>query len=405
MTGRTDICCLRIGTSFEAKRWLSLDPCGLFCITISLAVHVFALIVISHFLIEESLLSTSLYFGLYCPVAFMALWSLFAAWTTDPGAVPLGARPLTTVKRAGENKKQRSIRRCAKCNDNYKPPRAHHDSVTGRCIVKMDHYCPWVCNAVGALNHKFFVLFIGYTLLTSLISIILIVIRFFYCNYIHVDYPTIIPNFAPEDEATWNPTDGLNDQTRVLIESNESECSNLYDYYLVIVLGVVSFSFMMFTCCMLFEQVEAIESNQGKIARMKMKIGQGGTELERVTYEFNEMFGGKTSHATWHWFVPLQVNFPENMRKVILGYEWDPTFDEVYHEDDLVSAVVGDGIIENRTDEDLELGEISTDETESLSLGEEGSEHCKQDRSSMKKRSIKKLDSKAAFIDRTVSID
>jgi hypothetical protein len=220
-----------------------------------------------------------------------------------------------------------------------------------------------------------------------------------------VDYPTIIPNFAPEDEATWNPTDGLNDQTRVLIESNESECSNLYDYYLVIVLGVVSFSFMMFTCCMLFEQVEAIESNQGKIARMKMKIGQGGTELERVTYEFNEMFGGKTSHATWHWFVPLQVNFPENMRKVILGYEWDPTFDEVYHEDDLVSAVVGDGIIENRTDEDLELGEISTDETESLSLGEEGSEHCKQDRSSMKKRSIKKLDSKAAFIDRTVSID
>ena len=37
-------------------------------------------------------------------------------------------------------KVKRGIRRCRKCNDNFKPPRAHHDSVTGRCIVKMDHF-------------------------------------------------------------------------------------------------------------------------------------------------------------------------------------------------------------------------------------------------------------------------
>lgn len=38
------------------------------------------------------------------------------------------------------SKRRRGIRRCRKCNDNYKPPRAHHDSVTGRCIVKFDHF-------------------------------------------------------------------------------------------------------------------------------------------------------------------------------------------------------------------------------------------------------------------------
>jgi hypothetical protein len=52
-----------------------------------------------------------------------------------------------TVKRASSGevaesngRRDRAIRRCHKCNDNFKAPRAHHDSVTGRCIVKFDHY-------------------------------------------------------------------------------------------------------------------------------------------------------------------------------------------------------------------------------------------------------------------------
>ena len=75
------------------------------------------------------------------------------AATTDPGAVPMGARPIPVNMVAesesvvterdpnrGGLRRRRGIRRCRKCNDNYKPPRAHHDSVTGRCVVKMDHY-------------------------------------------------------------------------------------------------------------------------------------------------------------------------------------------------------------------------------------------------------------------------
>ena len=38
--------------------------------------------------------------------------------------------------------RKRGIRRCRKCANNYKPPRSHHDSVTGRCISKFDHFCP-----------------------------------------------------------------------------------------------------------------------------------------------------------------------------------------------------------------------------------------------------------------------
>ena len=153
MGGRSDICRSFCGTSFHAKRWMSLDTCGFFGISLSFGVHVFALTVIATQLISNSLVAAVIYFALYIPVAILAMASLYMAWTTNPGAVPLGARPLVTVRRASSMNSnnsdsniiseatttRRAIRRCHKCQDNYKPPRAHHDSVTGRCIVKFDH--------------------------------------------------------------------------------------------------------------------------------------------------------------------------------------------------------------------------------------------------------------------------
>ena len=145
MPGRSDIC--GVGTSFTSRKWLSLNPCGFFGINCSFAVHIFACAITAKHLIAGSFFAQAVFVLVYLPLSFMAVWSLFVAWTTDPGAVPLGARPLVTVSRAAsgelcpsEQARKRGLRRCQKCNDNYKPGRAHHDSVTGRCIVKFDHY-------------------------------------------------------------------------------------------------------------------------------------------------------------------------------------------------------------------------------------------------------------------------
>lgn len=339
MGGRNDICGGKIGTSFEAKRWLSLDVCGVIGITLSFSVHIFAFMVICSHLIADSLIANAVFIILYLPAFSLALASLFMAWTSDPGCVPMGAQPLVTVKRAssaaaggdidsGSNNRARALRRCPKCNDNFKPGRAHHDSVTGRCVVKFDHFCPWVGNAVGAMNHKFFVLFIGYTMSSCLVSLCLIGLRTLHCG-------------GPSPILSPNPRD-------------RKECNGWNESYSGLVLLVVSVVFFLFTSCMLVEQIEAIQTNTSKIARMKMSVGNAGTELSRVTEEFNEMFGGDNNQVALHWLIPTPVRFPNGMKKVVLGYDWDETFDAVPYQEPN-SGDVETGLSNSSTNSKIEL--------------------------------------------------
>ncbi|XP_052229147.1 palmitoyltransferase ZDHHC16A-like isoform X2 [Dreissena polymorpha] len=50
---------------------------------------------------------------------------------------------------------------CKKCIS-PKPPRTHHCTICGKCILKMDHHCPWLNNCVGHRNHRYFFLFCLY---------------------------------------------------------------------------------------------------------------------------------------------------------------------------------------------------------------------------------------------------
>jgi len=46
---------------------------------------------------------------------------------------------------------------CHICNV-WKPPRSHHCSVTGKCVMRMDHFCPFTGNVIAIKNHGHFIL-------------------------------------------------------------------------------------------------------------------------------------------------------------------------------------------------------------------------------------------------------
>ena len=59
------------------------------------------------------------------------------AFFTNPGEVPSNTEEIKIVT---------SI--CKKCM-HPKPPRTHHCSVCDKCVLKMDHHCPWINGCIG----------------------------------------------------------------------------------------------------------------------------------------------------------------------------------------------------------------------------------------------------------------
>lgn len=51
------------------------------------------------------------------------------------------------------------FRFCSKCKS-WKPDRSHHCSSCDKCILRMDHHCPWFGICIGFKNHRFFVQFL-----------------------------------------------------------------------------------------------------------------------------------------------------------------------------------------------------------------------------------------------------
>ena len=58
------------------------------------------------------------------------------------------------------------VRNCITCQQ-FKPDRAHHCKHCNKCVLKMDHHCPWLGNCIGYFNYKYFLSMIFYSFITS----------------------------------------------------------------------------------------------------------------------------------------------------------------------------------------------------------------------------------------------
>lgn len=98
-------------------------------------------------------------------ISLTVLWiSYVIAIYADPGTAPPAFSP-----QPGEWR-----RWCKKCL-NYKPERAHHCKQCNKCILLMDHHCPWTLNCVGHNNMGHFMRFLFWILVnTGVVFVVLL---------------------------------------------------------------------------------------------------------------------------------------------------------------------------------------------------------------------------------------
>mmetsp|Transcript_22315 Transcript_22315/g.29191 ORF Transcript_22315/g.29191 Transcript_22315/m.29191 type:complete len:338 (-) Transcript_22315:288-1301(-) len=84
---------------------------------------------------------------------------------------------------------------CKKCNA-PKPPRSHHCHVCKKCVLNMDHHCPWVNNCVGYGNYRYFFLFLFWLEITSVYGFFLLLPAFIETTHNHKVHHKKAPELA-----------------------------------------------------------------------------------------------------------------------------------------------------------------------------------------------------------------
>lgn len=175
------------------RKWLNhTDCCGIVCAIISLGVTCITNYATVHLIIvpwfQWSLLGIAI-FAFYEFLFVAICWSHIECMTTNPGVTALDQlsteevdqyrRVYAVLPREERAKRDKVCRHCK--NFKFQAQNVHHCSICNRCILSMDHHCPWVNNCVGTYNQKYFILFIFYVFLGEGMSIILSIARGIFC--------------------------------------------------------------------------------------------------------------------------------------------------------------------------------------------------------------------------------
>ncbi|KAJ6243319.1 palmitoyltransferase zdhhc16 [Anaeramoeba flamelloides] len=258
--------------SFQFLIFLFFKSLGIFAI--GLATFVVSTVVVGYyksyypFLLTKSFPFLVSHLIIFSWLIGGVVYSYYKVIRTKPGGVPLGMKTREQIDQIKQGRSKK-YRYCKKC-DNIKPPRCHHDRVTGKCVLKMDHYCVWINDCVGHYNHKFFLQFLTYCCLG--------------CLYI------VLCTFTPflVDIGFLKPSSTSN--------QNYEKCSILFVICLVCLISV---SFLLF-----WHMFLAL-TNQTTIEYYENKDRKAYCNENGLIYK-NEYDLGKRNN--WNWFFELKEN-------------------------------------------------------------------------------------------------
>lgn len=208
---------------------------------------------------------------------------------TDPGQIPI-----YWGFRMGDPEGKRR-RYCLMCNL-FKPERCHHCSACEKCILNMDHHCPWVNNCIGFHNRKYFILLLVYVFLMT----------FFYwlttAFFVYLDLAWFLERLRGQQP--WR-VDGRFPWGQVLARVLREFC-----FLVVLVLSVLISMFSKFHFKLLFENKTTIENLEKKKRPFHSEWDLGATR------NFEQVFG----RVCLLWPFPVTC---QSGRPVGDGIEWE----------------------------------------------------------------------------------
>lgn len=143
--------------------WKNLTPISVFMITLPAMCWFYFL---SSEINERVAPAFSYLIGIFCG---FALLFLFITMLTEPGILPT-----ITIEEYTEDNPDVPMRVLSKVildgrEYDLKRFRAKFSRYTANCIENFDHYCPWVGNAIGKRNYRYFFFFMSNCLILSLL--------------------------------------------------------------------------------------------------------------------------------------------------------------------------------------------------------------------------------------------
>lgn len=192
-----------------------------------------------------------------------------------PGPKGSLASEVSTRELKGSTGDRRFCKWCQK----YKPDRCHHCRICKRCVLRMDHHCPWIMNCVGFRNHKYFFLLVVYAVLN--------------CIFITVTMLDSVQRSVEQETSATN---------RFLLVLGLTLSS---------IMGVLMASFLSFHTWLMFKGMTTIEFCEKNLSGASNSLGATGADSGGVSYNLGFHMNVKAVLGPrWHlWFLP--VSLPE----------------------------------------------------------------------------------------------
>ena len=115
---------------------------------------------------------------------FLGLFSMPIPYLVEPGIIPRNCPDFIKEIENKDKNEEKDMdttpriyteRKCSTCNI-IRPPGASHCSGCNNCVLNFDHHCGFISNCIGKRNHKFFVLFLMFNSIFSIVLVILSII-------------------------------------------------------------------------------------------------------------------------------------------------------------------------------------------------------------------------------------